>query len=73
VAKKGAICPIFDGDMPPKKYTPKSWPLHDSHNTKAVNRGEMVANADDQVLMLLMLHLPFFINKNHIFSKGHSF
>jgi hypothetical protein len=23
VAKKEAICPIFDGDMPPKKYTPK--------------------------------------------------
>jgi hypothetical protein len=23
VAKKGAICPIFEGDMPPKKRTPK--------------------------------------------------
>jgi hypothetical protein len=23
VAKKGAICPIFEGDMPPKKNTPK--------------------------------------------------
>jgi hypothetical protein len=23
VAKKGAICPIFEGDMPPKKCTPK--------------------------------------------------
>jgi hypothetical protein len=23
VAKKGAICPIFEGDMPPKKYTTK--------------------------------------------------
>jgi hypothetical protein len=23
VAKKGAICPIFEGDMSPKKYTPK--------------------------------------------------
>jgi hypothetical protein len=22
MAKKGAICPIFEGDMPPKKYTP---------------------------------------------------
>jgi hypothetical protein len=24
MAKKGAICPIFEGDMPPKKYTPKT-------------------------------------------------
>jgi hypothetical protein len=23
VAKKGAICPIFEGVMPPKKMTPK--------------------------------------------------
>jgi hypothetical protein len=23
VAKKGTICPIFEGDMPPKKYSPK--------------------------------------------------
>jgi hypothetical protein len=23
VAKKGAICPIFEGDMPPIKRTPK--------------------------------------------------
>jgi hypothetical protein len=24
LSKKGAICPIFEGDMPPKKYNPKS-------------------------------------------------
>jgi hypothetical protein len=24
LSKRGAICPIFEGDMPPKKYTPKS-------------------------------------------------
>jgi hypothetical protein len=37
VAKKGAICPIFEGDMPPKKYAPKRCPLYDGHSTKAVN------------------------------------
>jgi hypothetical protein len=37
VAKKGALCPIFEGDMPPKKYTPKKWPFIDGHSMKAVN------------------------------------
>jgi hypothetical protein len=36
VAKKGAICPIFEGDMPPIKYTPKRWPFIDGHSMKAV-------------------------------------
>jgi hypothetical protein len=36
VAKKGAICPIFEGDMPPKKIYPQKWPLYDGHSMKAV-------------------------------------
>jgi hypothetical protein len=36
VAKKGAICPIFEGDMPLKKYSPKRWPFIDGHSMKAV-------------------------------------
>jgi hypothetical protein len=36
VAKKGAICPIFEGDMPPKKIYPQNWPLYDGHSMKAV-------------------------------------
>jgi hypothetical protein len=38
VAEKGAICPIFEGDMLPQKKDPKSWPFIDGHNMKAVNR-----------------------------------
>jgi hypothetical protein len=38
VAKKGAICPIFEGDMPPKKIYPEKWPQYYGHNMKAVNR-----------------------------------
>jgi hypothetical protein len=36
VAKKRVICPIFEGDMPPKKG-PQKWPLYDGHSMKAVN------------------------------------
>jgi hypothetical protein len=36
VAKKGAICPIFEGDMPLLKNDPKSWLLYYGHNMKAV-------------------------------------
>jgi hypothetical protein len=39
VAKKGAICPIFEGDMPPKKYTPKRCPFIEGHSMKAVKTG----------------------------------
>jgi hypothetical protein len=33
VAKKGAVCPIFEGDMPPKKMYPQYW----HHNLNPVN------------------------------------
>jgi hypothetical protein len=36
VAKKGAICPIFEGETPLKKKDPKRWPLYDGHSMKAV-------------------------------------
>jgi hypothetical protein len=48
VAKKGAICPIFEGDMPPKKYTPKRWPFIDGHSMKAVKRYPSIQKAKNE-------------------------
>jgi hypothetical protein len=36
VAKKGAICPIFEGDMPPKKMCPQYWRQYWCHNRNPV-------------------------------------
>jgi hypothetical protein len=37
VAKKGTICPIFEGETPLLKKDPKRWPFIDGHSIKAVN------------------------------------
>jgi hypothetical protein len=34
--KRGAICPIFEGDMPPKKMYPKYWRQYWRHNRNPV-------------------------------------
>jgi hypothetical protein len=58
VAKKGAICPIFEGDMPPKKIYPQKWPFIDGHSMKAVKdniRVETEAISIDTVTPILRL------------------
>jgi hypothetical protein len=37
VAKKGANCPIFEGNIPPKKMYPQKWTFIDGHSMKAVS------------------------------------
>jgi hypothetical protein len=37
VAKKGAKCPIFEGNMPPKKMYPQKWRQYWRHNRNPVN------------------------------------
>jgi hypothetical protein len=50
VAKKGAICPIFEGDMPPKKIYPQKRPLYDGHSMKAVNSTDIYISSGKFVM-----------------------
>jgi hypothetical protein len=55
VAKKGAICPIFEGDMTPKRYTPEigantgalNWnPVSGARKTGTFQRGIFPSKTD---------------------------
>jgi hypothetical protein len=42
VAKKGAVCPIVEGETPLLKKDPKRWPFIDGHSMKAVKEREFI-------------------------------
>jgi hypothetical protein len=57
VAKKGAICPIFEGDMPPKKMFPQYWRQYWRHNRNPVNI--FYHDDDDDVMIPPMIDYGF--------------
>jgi hypothetical protein len=56
-SKKGAICLIFEGDMPPKKYTPKSGAVNGTINGILLSRSNANENVHEKHLLWGLIFL----------------
>jgi hypothetical protein len=67
VAKKGAICPIFEGDMPPKKTYPQNWRQYWRHNRNPVKTYVKSEEYKEDIIVEILYHLSL-----KVFGSNHA-